>query len=371
MSSTCDESYVLHSGEWEIFDLTSQRVSKREVYDVYGRRPKKDSKKHAALVAELQTLSQMVNKTVEEIAQEVVDQQAVIKEGFCNPDINATSTKTELYTEICRNASNQRILMVFPVRDRWNLLRSLLKRLLPLLQKPNLCVFNVVVEQTDSMAFNKGLLMNAAVIEMAKRVPFDCIIFHDVDLVPASGDEVYYECPSYPRHLSVKVDKFRYSLPYLNLVGGILALPLRHFLQTNGYSNMFWGWGAEDDDMFERRALRFDKFAFAYFRLSFIGTPVVRPMPNPTHYTMLPHRSSLSLDSWRRTVLLKMALKRYRLDGLNSVRYKLLKNDRKSVCEMFGDNSKHCQFGRSYITHILVDPQKIESQTAESPLSST
>lgn len=52
--------------------------------------------------------------------------------------------------------------------------------------------------------------MNAAVIEMSKRVPFDCIIFHDVDLVPVDGDEVYYDCPAYPRHLTVKVDKFRY-----------------------------------------------------------------------------------------------------------------------------------------------------------------
>lgn len=67
-----------------IFLSLLERVNRREVYDVYSRRPKEDSKKHAALVAELQTLSQIVNKTVEEVAQEVLDQQAVIKEGFCN-----------------------------------------------------------------------------------------------------------------------------------------------------------------------------------------------------------------------------------------------------------------------------------------------
>ena len=42
------------------------------------------------------------------------------------------------------------------------------------------------------------------------------------------------------------------SLPYLNLIGGVLTLPLQHFLRVNGFSNMFWGWGGEDDDMFER-----------------------------------------------------------------------------------------------------------------------
>jgi len=25
-----------------------------------------------------------------------------------------------------------------------------------------------------------------------------------------------------------------------------------HFILVNGFSNLFWGWGGEDDDMFER-----------------------------------------------------------------------------------------------------------------------
>ncbi|VDO06887.1 unnamed protein product [Rodentolepis nana] len=332
-----------------------------EMHNFFSRGPKSDYERHSSLVAELKTLSQFVNKTVEEVAQEVLDQQTAIKEKFYNSGskrhsihrlsnflgINVASSQMEMFTEACRDASNQRLLMVFPIRDRWNLLRSLLKELLPLLQKPNLCVFKIVVEQTDSMAFNKALLMNVAVIEMAKQVPFDCIIFHDVDLIPTSGDEVYYECPSYPRHLSVKVDKLKYDLPYLGLIGGVFALPLRHFLQANGYSNMFWGWGAEDDDMFERLAI--------------VGIPVTRPMPNPTRYIMLPHRKSSTSDYQRATLLLGMAFERYRLDGLNSVRYRVLKNERRSVCEVLGVNPKLCQLERSHITYILVDPQKIET----------
>ncbi len=53
--------------------------------------------------------------------------------------------------------------------------------------------------------------MNAAVIEASKRLPFDCIIFHDVDLVPVAGDPIHYDCPAYPRHLSAQINKFGYK----------------------------------------------------------------------------------------------------------------------------------------------------------------
>ena len=45
--------------------------------------------------------------------------------------------------------------------------------------------------QSNALAFNKGLLLNAAVREMSHRVPIDCIIFHGVDLVPVGGDKAY------------------------------------------------------------------------------------------------------------------------------------------------------------------------------------
>jgi len=39
---------------------------------------------------------------------------------------------------------------------------------------------------------------------------------------------------------------------YSDLVGGALALTPTQVVQTNGYSNLYWGWGAEDDDMYMR-----------------------------------------------------------------------------------------------------------------------
>ncbi len=59
-------------------------------------------------------------------------------------------------------------------------------------------------------------------------------------------DRTMYSCPHHnPRHLSAAVDKFEYILPYDYLVGGVFAISKEHYRKLNGYSNTYWGWGAE------------------------------------------------------------------------------------------------------------------------------
>lgn len=36
---------------------------------------------------------------------------------------------------------------------------------------------------------------------------------------------------------------------YKEIVGGVLAISMDDYRTVNGYSNMYWGWGGEDDDM--------------------------------------------------------------------------------------------------------------------------
>lgn len=38
-------------------------------------------------------------------------------------------------------------------------------------------------------------------------------------------------------------------LPYKNIFGGATAFTARQFVKVNGFSNRFYGWGGEDDDM--------------------------------------------------------------------------------------------------------------------------
>jgi len=95
-----------------------------------------------------------------------------------------------------------------------------------------------------------------------------------------------------------------------------------HFFLVNGFSNFYWGWGGEDDDMFER--IRYHKLKI--FRLS---SEIAR-------YTMLPHRKSLK--NWENEKYFKKGKLRLSNDGLNSLNYTLLEFQLKSL-----------------YTHIVVD----------------
>jgi len=41
-------------------------------------------------------------------------------------------------------------------------------------------------------------------------------------------------------------------VPYYGIFGGVTAFKREHFEYVNGFSNQFYGWGGEDDDMFNR-----------------------------------------------------------------------------------------------------------------------
>lgn len=41
-------------------------------------------------------------------------------------------------------------------------------------------------------------------------------------------------------------------LPYSSIFGGAGAFLRKDFEEINGFSNKFWGWGGEDDDLYQR-----------------------------------------------------------------------------------------------------------------------
>lgn len=124
------------------------------------------------------------------------------------------------------------------------------------------------------------MLFNVGYKEAMKDLDWDCLIFHDVDHL-MENDRNYYGCRDMPRHFAVKLDKYYYMwvltpsqwgyttiypllkmnlthiivfprLPYNEFFGGVSGLTVKQFKEVNGFPNAFWGWGGEDDDLWNR-----------------------------------------------------------------------------------------------------------------------
>ena len=174
--------------------------------------------------------------------------------------------------------------IIVPYLNRYENLRELLFNLHPFLQRQYINYRIVVVEQSNiQQSFNKGRLYNTAFnflralysnkskelpnlsefldiqsirneilnVHNGNEVEFNCMILHDVDLLP-EHDYNIYECDDFkPRHLSLMIRRnealgYHKNL-YELLVGGVLAIKPHIYEKINGFSNEYWKWGAEDD----------------------------------------------------------------------------------------------------------------------------
>ncbi|XP_043274638.1 beta-1,4-N-acetylgalactosaminyltransferase bre-4-like [Venturia canescens] len=200
-----------------------------------------------------------------------------------------------------------RVAIVIPFRNRPEHLQTLVYNLHPILLRQQIDYQIFVVEQEGTGQFNRAMLMNVGYVEALKERMFDCFIFHDVDLVP-EDDRNLYTCPEQPRHMSVAVDKFKYRLPYPDLFGGVSAMTTEQFRLVNGFSNVFWGWGGEDDDMANRIKAR--------------GLHISRYPANIARYRMMTHKKEKANP--RRYEFLKSGKKRFSTDGLSNLQYELV-----------------------------------------------
>ncbi|XP_064489189.1 beta-1,4-N-acetylgalactosaminyltransferase bre-4-like isoform X2 [Ornithodoros turicata] len=192
-------------------------------------------------------------------------------------------------------------------RDREAHLRAFIYHMHHMLRRQQLQYQIFVVEQAGKDLFNRGKLFNVGYLVASGLHGFECFIFHDVDMIPVN-DHNLYTCSDHPRHLTVSVDAFHNRLPYQDFFGGACAMTKDHVKMVNGFSNKYWGWGGEDDDMF--------------YRVNDHGLKVRRYSPDVAKYIMLPHKRAERSPS--RSKLLSEATGRYDTDGLNNITYKKL-----------------------------------------------
>ena len=138
-----------------------------------------------------------------------------------------------------------------PYRDREYHLKMLVPHLTKFLNKKGIPHSFYIAHQVDDKLFNRGTMKNIAA-EHALNDGCDYIAWHDVDMLPENDSCDYSYPEKYPTHIATAVSKYKYKLNYEQYFGGVVLFNKEHIQKTNGYSNDYWDWGMEDDDLFWR-----------------------------------------------------------------------------------------------------------------------
>ena len=149
------------------------------------------------------------------------------------------------------------LFIVVPFRGslEWNF-ETFCQRLPPYLTSQGIRFSLIVVNQLDAHPFNRAALVNVAydmLVSGRMGLPFsvddDYLSVHDVDRFPVLSNR------SCAHHVS-KYYTFPAQRPRVlhseSYTGGVVLIRGSHFQSVNGFSNSFWGWGHEDNDMYLR-----------------------------------------------------------------------------------------------------------------------
>lgn len=138
--------------------------------------------------------------------------------------------------------------IIIPYRDRSEHLKMILPWLSGYLAHVDHKIY--VIEQDNSFKhFNKGLMHNAGFEIAREDAAYDRYIFHDVDMLPLTIDYLH---PGKVVHMAAELQQYDYFRPFATFFGGILGFDQESYEAVNGFSNCFWGWGIEDDDIWFR-----------------------------------------------------------------------------------------------------------------------
>ncbi|CAF0772869.1 unnamed protein product [Rotaria sp. Silwood1] len=200
--------------------------------------------------------------------------------------------------------SAQRTAILVPLQGREYNAKTFLFNMHAFARRQQLTYTIILVEQVSPMGyrFNKGRLFNAAINYLEKKsLNITCLVLHDVDLIPEDDGNLYACETKYPKHTTSRVrnldSKRGYIRYYEFLIGGVLLLTFDMYKTFNGFSNLYWGWGGEDDDLALRLIQR--KMCVvrpAYELAIYIGLPHLRGPRNDGRFSLLKW-TTLRLDT--------------------------------------------------------------------------
>jgi len=207
----------------------------------------------------------------------------------------------------------KKISIVVPYRNRESHLKEFIPFMEGILKDQGIPFHIFVIHQTDDKPFNRAKLLNVGYKESED---YDYFAFHDVDMLPLDSDYSYVDCPT---HLASKAEQFGWRLPYDGYFGGVTLFDKESFTKINGYSNEYWGWGAEDDDVL--------------FRCSIMGVPASR---KDCRYRSLSHDRTIPQDLYNKNLEKLRDLhsspteEKIFLDGITTLSYEKIKEEKLS-----------------------------------------
>jgi len=145
---------------------------------------------------------------------------------------------------------NHKLGICIPYRNRKEHLEKLIPALTEHLNNQGIQHKFYVGHQVDDFLFNRGGMKNIAA-EYAFKEGCDYIAWHDVDMLPHSDCDYSYPEQT-PIHIATYLEKYNYGIGYDQYFGGVILFNKEQVERTNGYSNDYWDWGQEDDDLFWR-----------------------------------------------------------------------------------------------------------------------
>ncbi len=145
----------------------------------------------------------------------------------------------------CKNESE--VAIIIPYRNREEHLDKLKKHF----KNTNFDIY--IIEQYDTQRFNRGILLNIGYYLAKKNKNYKYYIFHDVDSLP-DEDLIKQYCYTGDKiiHYASPYLDYKYSFP--NFLGGVIGMSGEVFEKINGFPNRIYGWGGEDDMVYNRLA---------------------------------------------------------------------------------------------------------------------
>ena len=220
----------------------------------------------------------------------------------------------ELIVEDVKENKESRIAIIVPYRN--NKYQSRDKQLAIFIEYynsfiPNMDIF-VIEQSDDGKKFNKGAILNIAFKIITKNHKYDMYIFHDVDLIsPPEFKNIYSYVSDIPIHIaSLWKEKYKFG----EFFGGIISYTEKIYNKINGFPTKFYGWGGEDDAVYNRLVLNDIPIYklkstqnLEIKEISHVGTSEFEELTNKNK------KFNILND-----------LKYWRNDGLNTVKYKIL-----------------------------------------------